>query len=89
MLFKKALSLRIEELCANKNITINRLAETSTIPPSTLRDIVNCKVENPSSTVIYQICKTLKISLKAVAAFSSDIIGNIVIPYIASCVFII
>ena len=64
MLFKKALSLRIEELCANKNITINRLAETSTIPPSTLRDIVNCKVENPSSTVIYQICKTLKISLK-------------------------
>lgn len=64
MLFKKALSLRIEELCANKNITINRLAETSTIPPSTLRDIVNCKVENPSSTVIYQLCKTLKISLK-------------------------
>ena len=64
MLFKKALSLRIEELCANKNITINRLAETSTIPPSTLRDIVNCKVENPSSTVIYQICKTLKIELK-------------------------
>lgn len=64
MLFKKALSLRIEELCANKNITIYKLAESSTIPPSTLRDIVNCKVENPSSTVIYQVCKTLKISLK-------------------------
>ena len=64
MLFKKALSLRIEELCANKNITINKLAESATIPPSTLRDIVNCKVENPSSTVIYQVCKTLKISLK-------------------------
>jgi len=64
MLFKKALSLRIEELCSENNITVNKLAETSTIPPSTLRDIVNCKVENPSSTVIYQICKTLKISLK-------------------------
>ena len=64
MLFKKALSLRIEELCSERNITVNKLAETSTIPPSTLRDIVNCKVENPSSTVIYQICKTLKISLK-------------------------
>lgn len=64
MLFKKALSLRIEQLCSEKNITINRLAEMSTIPPSTLRDIVNCKVDNPSSTVIYQVCKTLKISLR-------------------------
>ena len=60
MLFKRALSRRIGELCADRNITINKLAETSTIPPSTLRDIVNCKVENPSSMVIYQICKTLK-----------------------------
>ena len=54
MLFKKALSQRIEELCADRKITINKLAESSTIPPSTLRDIVNCKVENPSSMVIYQ-----------------------------------
>jgi transcriptional regulator with XRE-family HTH domain len=64
MTFKKALSMRIEELCSNKKITINKLAEMSTIPPSTLRDIVNCKVENPSSSVIYQICKVFKISLK-------------------------
>lgn len=75
MLFKKALSLRIEELCANKNITINKLAESSTIPPSTLRDIVNCKVENPSSTVIYQVCKTLKISLKEF--YDSEIFENL------------
>ena len=64
MLFKKALSSRIEELCSEKNITVNKLSEMSTVPPSTLRDIVNCKVDNPSSTVIYQVCKTLKISLK-------------------------
>ena len=64
MLFKKALSIRIEELCSERNITVNRLAEMSTIPPSTLRDIVNCKVENPSSTIIYQVCKTLKIEIK-------------------------
>lgn len=63
MLFKESLSLRIKELCAAKNITINKLAEMSTIPPSTLRDIIHCKVENPSSTTIYQICKILKISL--------------------------
>ena len=64
MLFKKAVSMRIEELCTEKNITVNKLSETSTIPPSTLRDIVNCTVDNPSSTVIYQVCKTLKLSLK-------------------------
>ena len=59
-----AVKNRILQLCEERNITINKLAETSTIPPSTLRAIVNCKVENLSSMVIYQICKTLKISLK-------------------------
>lgn len=75
MLFKEALSFRISELCSMNNITINKLAEMSTIPPSTLRDIVNCKVNNPSSMVIYQVCKTLKISLKEF--YSSDIFDNL------------
>ena len=64
MLFKEATSKRIIELCEERNITTNKLAETSTIPPSTLRDIINCNVENPSSMVIFQICKTLKIQIK-------------------------
>lgn len=64
MLFKEAISKRILDLCEERNITINKLADTSTIPPSTLRDIINCNVENPSSNVIFQICKTLKLSLK-------------------------
>ena len=63
MLFKEAISRRILELCDNNNITPNRLAEISTVPPSTLRDIISCKVNNPSSYVIYQICKALKISI--------------------------
>ena len=63
MNLKKATSQRISNLCAERNITIN-LAESSTIPPSTLRDIINCNVENPSSMVIFQICKTLKIKMK-------------------------
>lgn len=63
MLFKEAISKRIMELCSERNITANKLAETSTIPPSTLRDIINCNVENPSSMVIFQICKTLNIPI--------------------------
>lgn len=46
MLFKEATSKRIIELCEERNITTNKLAETSTIPPSTLRDIINCNVES-------------------------------------------
>jgi len=36
----------------------------SAIPPSTLRSLLSNSVENPSSTIIYKICKTLKITLK-------------------------
>ena len=36
----------------------------SAIAPSTLRDILTLKVSNPSSYVIYRICKTLKITLQ-------------------------
>lgn len=64
MLFKEALSKRIIELCNNYNYTPNRLAEMSYIPPSTLRSLINNQVENPSSLIIYKICKTLKITLK-------------------------
>lgn len=75
MQFKEALSLRIEELCSMNNITVNKLAEMLTVPPTTLRDIVNKKVLNPSSTVIYQICKTLKISLKDF--YDSELFNNL------------
>lgn len=64
MKFKEAVSKRTIELCEKENITINRLAERSTIAPSTLRDLINCRINNPSSYVIYQICKTLNVPLE-------------------------
>lgn len=64
MLFREAVSKRIYELCKLNNYTPNGLAEASSIPPSTLQGIMGCKVVNPSSYVIYQICKPLKISIK-------------------------
>lgn len=33
-------------------------------PPSTLRSLLSNLVENSSSTIIYKICKTFKITLK-------------------------
>ena len=64
MLFKEAISKRIFELCDKYDYTPNRLAEMSAIPPSTLRATLANKVENPSASVIYKICKTLKIDIK-------------------------
>ena len=64
MLFKEAVSQRIIELCNKYDYTPNRLAEMSAIPPSTLRAMLANKVDNPSSYIIYKICKTLKISLE-------------------------
>ena len=44
--------------------TPHKLAELSAIAPSTLRALLANQVENPSSTIIFKICKTLKIELK-------------------------
>ena len=68
MLFKEAISTRILELC---KYTPNKLAEMSSIPPSTLRALINNQVDNPSSYIIYRICRTLKIDLKEF--FDSDL----------------
>ena len=64
MLFKEAITLRILELCKEYKYSPNKLAELSAIPPSTLRALLANKVDNPSSTIIFKICKTLKITLK-------------------------
>lgn len=64
MLFKEAITLRILELCNKYNYTPNKLVELSAIAPSTLRALLANNVDNPSSTIIFKICKTLKIALK-------------------------
>ena len=77
MSFKEAVSTRIYELCEQNKFSPNKLAELSCIPSSTLRDLLNKKVANPSSYIIFRICKTLKIELKDF--FDTDIfkISNI------------
>lgn len=57
-------SSKSKKLCDKYNYTPNKLAELSAIAPSTLRALLANQVENPSSTIIFKICKTLKIALK-------------------------
>ncbi len=71
MKFKEAISLRIYELCDLYNYIPNRLAELSATPPTTLRALLSNKVENPSTLIIFRICKTFNIEVKEF--FNSDL----------------
>lgn len=64
MLFKEAVSQRILDLCEIHNYSPNKLAELSSTPPSTLRATITNQVDNPSSYIIYKLCKKLKIEIK-------------------------
>ena len=77
MLFKEAVSKRILDLCNKYNYSVNKLAEMSYVPPSTLRAMLANQVDNPSSYVLFRICKTFKMTLSEF--FDSDLfdINNI------------
>ena len=64
MKLKNATSGRIIELCNKSPYTLTKLAELSCVPASTFSDMLNNKRENPSSLIVYKICKTLDIELK-------------------------
>lgn len=64
MLFKEAVSQRVLDLCKTYGYSPNKLAEMSATPPSTLRAMLANQVDNPSSYIIYKICKLLKIEIK-------------------------
>jgi len=60
---KQAVADRIIELCNQKNIAINALANISGISPSTLYSVLNEKSQNPGVVTIKKLCDGLEISL--------------------------
>lgn len=61
---KKAVADRIIELCNQRNIAINALANMSGISPSTLYSVLNEKSQNPGIVTIKKLCDGLDISLR-------------------------
>lgn len=61
---KKAVSDRIIELCNQRNIAVNALANSSGISPSTLYSVLNEKSQNPGIVTIKKLCDGLDISLR-------------------------
>ncbi|MDD2421981.1 MAG: helix-turn-helix transcriptional regulator [Heliobacteriaceae bacterium] len=58
-----AIRNRILQLCNERGITINNLATTSALPPSSIKNILYGKSQNPKIITIKMICDGLGITL--------------------------
>jgi transcriptional regulator with XRE-family HTH domain len=54
---------RILQLCNEHNVTINKLANLSALPPSSLKNILYGKSQNPKIITIKMLCDGLGITL--------------------------
>ena len=54
---------RILQLCGQRDMTINRLATVSALPPSSIKNILYGKSRNPKLIAIKMICDGLGITL--------------------------
>ena len=72
---KEAVAQRIIELCAERNIATNSLANISGVSPSTVYSMLNEKSQNPGVVSLKKLCDGLDITLREF--FDSPIFDNI------------
>lgn len=75
MNIKEAVEIRIIQLCNERNIAINSLANISGVAPSTVYSMLNEKSKNPGIVSIKKLCDGLDISIREF--FDSDIFDDI------------
>ncbi len=73
---KNAVAKRVEQLCSQRGITYNELANLSGITPSTVYSLLSSKRNNVSITTIKIICDGLNITLREF--FSTEEFDNLV-----------
>ena len=61
---KEAVAQRILELCRERNIAVNALANISGVSPSTIYSMLNQKSRNPGVVSIKKICDGLEITVR-------------------------
>ena len=61
---KEAVARRIQELCVQRGLAINALANLCGVPPSTIYSMLNAKSQNPGIISIQKICDGLDISVR-------------------------
>ena len=61
---KQAVAMRIQQLCAERDMAINALANISGVSPSTIYSMLNEKSQNPGVVSIKKICDGLEITVR-------------------------
>ena len=61
---KEAVAQRILELCRERNIAVNALANISGVSPSTIYSMLNQKSQNPGVVSIKKICDGFDITVR-------------------------
>ena len=72
---KEAVAKRILELCNERDMTINALANNAGVSPSTIYSMLNYKSQNPGIVSIHNICYGFDITLREF--FNSDIFDDV------------
>lgn len=72
---KEAVAKRITELCSEREITVNAVANKAGIPPSTIYSMLNHKSKNPGVVSLHKICYGLDMTLRDF--FNSNIFDDI------------
>ena len=72
---KEAVAKRIVELCNERNIATNTLANISGVSPSTVYSMLNEKSQNPGVVSIKKICDGLDIPIREF--FNHDIFDGL------------
>ena len=60
---KQAIANRIIQLCNERDITINELANISAVAPSTIYSILDQRSQNPGTVTIKKLCDGFEITL--------------------------
>lgn len=71
----EAVAKRILEICRQRDVSVNGLANLAAIPPSTVKNILYGVSKNPGITTIKMICDGLDMTL--IEFFDSDLFRNL------------
>ena len=72
---KEAVAKRILQLCEERNLAVNALANLAGITPSTVYSMLNEKSRNPGVVSIKKICDGMDISVREF--FNCDLFDNL------------
>lgn len=74
MKISEAISKKINKICNERNISVNKLANMSLLTQSTVQHLVNGDSRNPKLLTIIRICDGLDMSLQEF--FADDLFRN-------------